>query len=158
GIAIIEGEQIVDANDTFLCMTGYTREDLRAGQMNVMHMTAPEYLARTVEAHQELATQQSMTPYEKEYVCKDGRRLPVLVCGVAFHHHPLQAINFVLDNSARKELEQRKDDFISMASHELRTPLTAVKLQTQLVRRRLEKHAQHKAATELSRVERPVKQ
>ncbi|EFH80793.1 ATP-binding protein [Ktedonobacter racemifer] len=158
GINIIEGEQIVDANDTFLRMTGYTREDLRAGRLNWRNMTPPEYMARTVQSLQELATQQSMTPYEKEYVCQDGSRLLVLVCGVVFQHHPHQAINFVLDNSARKELEQHKDDFINMASHELRTPLTVVKMQTQLVHKRLEKHSQHEAATTLSRVERPIEQ
>ena len=158
GTFVGEGDQIVDANETFLRMTGYIREDMRAGRLNVMHMTPPEYVARTLQALQELDTQQSMIPYEKEYICQDGRRLPVLVCGVVFHHHPLQAINFVLDNSARKELEQRKDDFINMASHELRTPLTVVKLQTQLVHKHLEKHAQHEAATALSRVEMPIKQ
>jgi PAS domain S-box-containing protein len=130
GINVIEGEQIVDANDTFLRMTGYTREDLRAGSMNWMHMTPPECLARTRQAHQELSVRQSLTPYEKVFVCKDGSRLPVVVGGVVLQHHPFQAIGFVLDNSARKELEQRKDDFISMASHELRNPLTALKLQT----------------------------
>ncbi|GHO62738.1 hypothetical protein KSC_016300 [Ktedonobacter sp. SOSP1-52] len=157
GINIIEGEQIVDANDTFLRMTGYTREDLREGRMNWMHMTPPEYLAQAQQAHQELVTQQSTT-YEKEYVCKDGSRLPVLVCGVVFQHHPRQAIAFVLDNSARKELEQRKDDFISMASHELRNPLAALKMQIQLVQKRLERQSHHEAATALTRVEGPVKQ
>ncbi|EFH85308.1 PAS domain S-box protein [Ktedonobacter racemifer] len=158
GTFVGEGEQIVDANDTFLRMTGYTREDLRAGRINWMHMTPPEYLTRTLEAHKELAAQPSLAPYEKEYVCKDGSRLPVLVGGVVLEHHPRQAIIFVLDNSARKELEQRKDDFINMASHELRTPLTVVKLQTHLVHKRLEKHSQHEAATALSRVERPIEQ
>ncbi|GHO62763.1 hypothetical protein KSC_016550 [Ktedonobacter sp. SOSP1-52] len=158
GIFVGEGGQIVDANDTFLDMTGYTREDLRAGRMNWTHMTHPDYLARTLEAQQELDAQQSLTPYEKEYVCKDGSRLPVLVGAVLLEHHPFQAITFVLDNSARKELEQRKDDFISMASHELRNPLAALKMQTQLVRKRLEKQSQHEAATALSRVEGPVKQ
>ncbi|GLV61082.1 hypothetical protein KDH_78990 [Dictyobacter sp. S3.2.2.5] len=158
GIFVSEEEQILDANDTFLRMTGYTHDDLRAGRLNWLQMTPPEYLARTQQAHQELAIRQSTTPYEKEYVCQDGRRLPVLVGGVTLQHHPHLMITFVLDNSARKELEQRKDDFISMASHELKTPLTAVKLQSQMVRRRLEKRSLHEAATELSRVEMPIKQ
>ncbi|GHO81000.1 hypothetical protein KSD_87710 [Ktedonobacter sp. SOSP1-85] len=121
GINIIEGEQIVDANDTFLRMTGYTREDLCEGRMNWLYMTPPEYLAQAQQAHQELSARQAMT-YEKEYVCKDGSRLPVLVCGVVLQHHPFQGIAFVLDNSARKELEQRKDAFLGMVSHELKTP------------------------------------
>ena len=158
GIFAYEREQMVDANDTFLRMTGYTQEDMREGRINWMHMTPPEYLARTFEAQQELAAQQTMTPYEKEYVCKDGSRLPVLVGGVIFQHHPRQGITFVLDNSARKELEQRKDDFIRMASHELRNPLCSVKMQTQLLRKRLEKHSQYEAATALSKVEGPIKQ
>lgn len=152
GINVIEGEQMVDANDTFLSMTGYTREDLRAGRMNVMRMTLPECLACTRQAHQELTTQQSVT-YEKEYVCKDGSRLPVLVCGVVLKQHPLQAISFVLDNSARKELEQRKDHFLGMASHELKTPIASLKLQTQLLRKQLAKQDFHNAGTALSRME-----
>ncbi|GHO63516.1 hypothetical protein KSC_024080 [Ktedonobacter sp. SOSP1-52] len=91
-------------------------------------------------------------------VCKDGSRLPVLLGGIIFQKRPRQFISFVLDNSARKELEQRKDDFISMAGHELRNPLAVVKMQTQLVRKRLERQSHHEAATALSRVEGPVKQ
>ncbi|EFH82875.1 PAS domain S-box protein [Ktedonobacter racemifer] len=157
GIFVAEDEQVVDANDTFLRMTGYTGEDLRERRMSWRHMTPPEYLARTQQAYEELATQQSIIPYEKEYVCKDGSRLPVLVGAVVLQHHPFQGIAFVLDNSARKELEQRKDDFISMASHELRNPLAALKMQTQLVRKRLERQSHHEAATALAKVEGPVK-
>ncbi len=157
GINVIEGEQMVDANDTFLRMTGYTREDLRAGCLNWVHMTAPEDLARARQAHQDLATQQAIT-YEKEYVCKDGSRLPVLVCGVVLTPHPFQGIAFVLDNTARQELERRKDDFLSMASHELKTPLTSLKLQLQLLGKHLARQGISDAAPALSRMEVQVKQ
>ncbi|HEX4713820.1 MAG TPA: PAS domain S-box protein, partial [Ktedonobacteraceae bacterium] len=128
GIFASEDEQVVDANDTYLRMTGYTREDLREWRINWLNMTPPEYLARTQQARKELVVQRYGTPYEKEYLCKDGSRLPVVVGVVALKLDPLYTIGFVLDNSARKELEQRKDAFISMASHELKTPLTALKL------------------------------
>lgn len=138
GISVIEAGRMVDANETLLRMTGYTREDLQAGRLNVMQMTAPEYRERTRQAHQELHARRSLTPYEKEYICQDGSRLPVLVGGILLQR-PSQAIGFVLDNSARKELEQRKDAFISMASHELRNPLTALKLQATLLRRQMDR-------------------
>jgi PAS domain S-box-containing protein len=158
GIAITEGEEVVEANDAYLRMTGYSREDLSHRRMNWVRMTPPEYMARTQQAHQELAIHHYMTPYEKEYICKDGSRLPILAGGVILPFDPAQNIYFVLDNSARKELEQRKDDFISMAGHELRTPLTSVKTQVQLVRRRLVKQGLHEAAAALLQVEEPVKQ
>ncbi|GHO77898.1 hypothetical protein KSD_56690 [Ktedonobacter sp. SOSP1-85] len=154
GIFFAEGEQIVDANDTYLRMIGYTREDLCEGSINWMRMTPPEYLTRTQQARQELVVQQYGTPYEKEYVCKDGSRLPVIVGAVALRRDPLlRTIGFVLDNTARKELEQRKDNFISMASHELRNPLTALKLQTTLLHRQLAKQGTQVSVSALSSME-----
>lgn len=136
GINIIEGEQVIEANDTFLHMIGYTREDLQEGRLNELQITSPADRARSQQALQALAAQQSVAPFEKTYICKDGSHLPVVVGRVHLQHQPFQGIGFVLDNTARKELEERKDAFISMAGHELRTPLAALKLQTQL----LEKH------------------
>lgn len=153
GIFLAEEDQVVEANDTYLRMTGYTGEDLRAGNINWMQMTPPEYLAVTQQAVQELAVQQYGTPYEKEYICKDGSRLPVLVGVVALRRDPLYTIGFVLDNSARKELEQRKDDFISMAGHELKTPLAALKLQTQLLAKQLAKQGISHSISVLPRME-----
>jgi PAS domain S-box-containing protein len=153
GIFVSEEDQIVEANETYLRMTGYTREDLRAGSISWLRMTAPEYIPQTQQARQELVVSQHVTRYEKEYICKDGSRLPVVVGAVALRLDPLQVIGFVLDNSARKELEQRKDDFINMASHELRNPLTILKLQTTLLRRQLAKQGLQDVAPALSNME-----
>ncbi len=153
GIFVSEDDQVVEANETYLRMTGYTREDLREGRISWLRMTAPEYAAQTQQARQELAVAHHVTRYEKEYICKDGSRLPVVVGAVALRLDPHQVIGFVLDNSARHELEQRKDDFISMASHELRNPLTALKLQTSLLHRQLARQGLQASAPALSRME-----
>ena len=153
GIFVSEDDQIVEANETYLRMTGYSWEDLRAGSISWLRMTPPEYAAQTQQARQELAVPHHVTRYEKEYICKDGSRLPVLVGALTLRLDPLQVIGFVLDNSARKQLEQRKDDFISMASHELKNPLTILKLQTTLLHRQLARQGIQAVAPALSSME-----
>ncbi|GLV59736.1 hypothetical protein KDH_65610 [Dictyobacter sp. S3.2.2.5] len=154
----MEGEVLADANEAFLRMTGYTREQVQSGTLSRRNIVPREQAPLFERSIRELKESGQHTAFETELVCQDGSRLPVLVGGVIFQEQPRQMVAFMLDNSARKELEQRKDDFISMASHELKTPLTAVKLQVQLVRKRLEKHSQHEAVTALTRVEGPVNQ
>jgi PAS domain S-box-containing protein len=156
GIFFAEGDEIVEANSTFLRMTGYSQDDLSQRRLTWGSLALPTLkTSLTQQAHQEVVVQQCTTPFEAELVCKDGSCLDVLMGGVAFHGEALQGIGFVLDNSARKELERRKDDFLSMASHELRTPLTAVKIQTQLLKKRLVRQGLHDAAAALARMEEP---
>jgi PAS domain S-box-containing protein len=139
-----------------LHMTGYTREDLHEGRMNWVTMTPPEDEPLIEQNLQELAAHQQVMPFEIACICKDGSRLPILCGVVELQHDQPQYIAFVLNNSARKELEQRKDDFISMASHELRTPLTSLKLQTQLLKRKFEKQGSHDSAAALEKMEAQV--
>jgi PAS domain S-box-containing protein len=49
------------------------------------------------------------------------------------------------DITKQKEVEQMKDDFLSMASHELKTPLTTIKAYGQLVEAMLEQHGEAQA-------------
>jgi PAS domain S-box-containing protein len=139
GIVSSEGEEevMVEANEAFLQMSGYTREDIDRRTLTRVKITPPEDAQLYQRGLQELAAHGQHPPFETELVCKDGSRLPILVGGVLFQDYPRQIVGFVLNNSARKELEQRKDDFISMASHELRNPLTILKLQTTLLHRQL---------------------
>ncbi len=148
-----EGEVLVEANEAFLQMSGYTQEDLDRRTLTRARITVPEDAPLFERALQEVAARGQHTPFEAELVRKDGSRLPVLVGGVLFQDSPRRFVAFVLDNSARKELERRKDAFIGMASHELRTPLTALKLQTSLLHRQLAKQGIPASVPALSRME-----
>src|SRR5205807_5732514 len=105
-----------------------------------------------VQALQEIG---SSGTYEKEYWHKSGKRISALVA-VARLEQTETCIGFVLDISERKELDRRKDEFISMASHELKTPVTSLKGFLNLLQRRLTSQADEKALHYLGRMETQV--
>ena len=103
GIIIWEVEgRILEANDEFLRMVGYDREDLTAGRLHRTTLTPPEWRdrdARTVAQLKRIGTAQ---PFEKEYLRKDGSRVPVLIGGAMFEEGASQGVGFVLDLTERK--------------------------------------------------------
>lgn len=130
---------IYEANDVFLGMLGYTREELLAGKLRWDALTPPEYLKIEEEALQNFRTSGAAGPYEKIYLRKDGSHVPVLFGGVLLDEEKGRVLAIILDISERKELERRKDDFVSFASHELRTPLAVTKGNIELTTRRLKR-------------------
>ncbi|MHC5850654.1 PAS domain S-box protein [Nostoc sp.] len=132
-IGILFGDvygDIQQANDEFLRMIGYTREDLLAGRLSWSDITPPEYLYLDERGVAEAQgnTNAACTPYEKEYIHKDGSRIPVLVGYVLLGENREESVAFILDLSERKqaEAEQQKlvllvensSDFISIATLE----------------------------------------
>jgi PAS domain S-box-containing protein len=103
-IAVIDGE-IIEANDAFLDMLGYTRDDLAAGRIRWNELTPPEWQAITERAVAQMRATGSCDIFEKEYVRKDGSRVPALVASAAFEQTPNQAVSFVLDLTERKRAE-----------------------------------------------------
>jgi PAS domain S-box-containing protein len=158
GIAFwtIDGK-ITDANDLFLRMFGYKREEMRDGHL------CWELLIREDQhcSDQEMgaSVQQFVTaiaPIESEYLRKDNSRIPVLVSGAFLDEAQSEGVALVLDLSEHKTLEQRKDTFINMASHELKTPLTTLKGSIQLLERKLSRQGLTEHLAALSRIERQV--
>jgi PAS domain S-box-containing protein len=98
--------RILEANDAFLRMIGHGREDLAAGRLLWTELTPPEWHARTAQAVAEVRATGATLPFEKEYLRKDGTRVPVLVGSATFDERGDQAIAFVLDLSERKRAEE----------------------------------------------------
>jgi PAS domain S-box-containing protein len=100
----LEG-QVLDANDAFLHMLGYDREDLASGRLHRTWLTPPEWRARTERAVAEVEMTGAIQPFEKEYLRKDGSRVPVLLGGTSFDETANQGVTFVLDLTERKRAE-----------------------------------------------------
>ena len=107
GIIIWDFEgRILEANDAFLHMVGYDREELVAGHIRWTDLTPPEWRdrdARLIEEHKKTGTLQ---PFEKEYFRKDGSRVPVLLGAATFEEGGNQGVSFVLDLTERKRAEE----------------------------------------------------
>ncbi len=97
---------ILDANDFFLNMTGYTREDVAAGRLNFRDMTPPEWMLRNEEAILNLHSEGYAPAYEKEYFRKDGSRLPLIIAGTRFEDSPSEGMSILIDISESKRAEQ----------------------------------------------------
>lgn len=97
---------ILDANETFLRMTGYTRDDVAAGRLNFRDMTPPEWTQRNEEGIQTIRADGHAAPYEKEYFRKDGTRVPLIIAGTRFDDSPTEGMSLLIDISDRKRAEQ----------------------------------------------------
>ncbi|WP_410507125.1 PAS domain S-box protein [Methanosarcina hadiensis] len=97
---------IFDANDKFLEIVGYMREDLQAGEINWNMMTSPEYNPHGGQCIAELKTIGVKEPKEKEYIRKDGSRIPVIVGSATFDKVHNEGTAFVLDITEKKKAEE----------------------------------------------------
>lgn len=101
--------RILDANDSFLHMVQYEREDLKTG-LRWYDMTPPEWQARVPRELAEVEATGTMQPCEKEFFRKDGSRVPVLIAGAAFEGQPNQGLAYILDLTWQKQAETRIRD------------------------------------------------
>ncbi|HYM62782.1 MAG TPA: PAS domain S-box protein [Thermoanaerobaculia bacterium] len=96
---------VLDANDELLRIIGYSRDDLRSGRLRWVDLTPPEYSPVHERAIAEARERGACTPYEKEYIRKDGSRVWVLVGFALTGPDRDVALDFVLDISDRKRAE-----------------------------------------------------
>ena len=106
--------QITDANDAFLRMSGYSREDLVKGLVRWDVMPPPEWMPHSLKAIEEFESTGRTTPYEKEYIRKDGSRWWALFAATRLGEE--EGVEFLIDITERKEAEAERERLIA---HEL---------------------------------------
>jgi len=98
--------QITGANDAFLKLVGYSRQEMEAGLVNWIAITPPEYAKLDQLALEEIAIKGACVPYEKEYIRKDGTHVPILLGAASFEDNPQEGVCFAVDLTERKRLER----------------------------------------------------
>jgi len=110
--------KLIDANDAFLGLLGFTREDLLSGEMRWDALTPPEYRDADQLAVERLRSTGIASPWEKQFLRKDGSRVSVLigVTTLTAASGELEAVSFVVDISERKQLEAQLRQAQKMAA------------------------------------------
>jgi len=115
GVAFIDANGVIgDVDEAFLRTVGYSRDELPA---RLCDLTPPEHQRLDEDAFEKLMAFGACTPFEKEFIRKDGTRVPVLF-GAALADDEISC--FVIDLSQNK---QAQDKFTHLAYHDALTDL-----------------------------------
>jgi PAS domain S-box-containing protein len=127
GVSVFDVDgRIYEVNDRYAQILGYSRDELLAESFNWSQYIPPDASKAVGQVREIALTTGVVSPLEREYLRKDGSRVPILVAGTLFDHERRLVLGVLLDRSEQKAAEQRKQDFLRMVGHELRTPLTAI--------------------------------
>jgi two-component system, sensor histidine kinase and response regulator len=140
---------LLDANRAFLHMLGYAWDEFLAGKLRWNTLTPKAYRELDDRAFESIAHSGTCPPWEKAFLHKDGREIPVLIGITPILQEQHRYICFVLDITERKRFERElreakeqadaanaaKSLFLANMSHEVRTPMNAIIGYTDLVLR-----------------------
>jgi|GEM_PF-211354 len=106
-------------NEYFLNMSGYTLQEMQSGQVRWNELTPKEFTPLDAKAVEELTTKGVCTPYEKVYLDKNGRRIPILI-GAASLNEPFnqnqEVIAFILNLTQLKQVTEERDNFFDLSA------------------------------------------
>jgi PAS domain S-box-containing protein len=97
GAIVCDASRIFEANDRFLQMVGFSRDELDAGALSWLRMTGPEWLADDARAIGQLRATGRCDAYDKSFIRRDGSEAPVRLADVLLEIEPLRIFAFVAD-------------------------------------------------------------
>jgi PAS domain S-box-containing protein len=109
GVFMWNLDKVVEANDAFLHMLDYSRDDLVLGYLRWMDLTPAEWRERDKLALGEIKATGIVQPYEKEFFRKDGARVPVLVGAATLQGGDRDGVAFVMNITERRQAEQERE-------------------------------------------------
>ena len=135
GICIFDFDgRIMEANDAFLGIVGYSRDDTISGRLRWTALTTPEWGGAVERALAQLASTGTCRPFEMEYSRKDDSRVPVFVGAATFGKLQQQGVAFVVDLTERKRAEAElvhanrvatMGELSASIAHEVNQPIAA---------------------------------
>lgn len=135
GVAIVDENRIVDANDALLRMIGYTREQLLAGEIHWLEMTPDRYRPLDMNAIEQLREFGTCVPFEKEFVLPDDSSFPFLIGAVRLSLDPFEWCVYMVDLTEQRRLQTAEQQvrewesrhlLINRLAHEINNPLAAL--------------------------------
>ena len=102
---------VTEANEAFLKIIGYSREDLSSRTVSWREMTAQEYRHLDDHAIERMKVTGTCAPFAKECTRKDGSRVPVLFSAALVSGSQTELVCFSLDLTEYKQAEEKVNYF-----------------------------------------------
>ena len=120
--------RIDEANDAFLSMVGYSRQDFVAGEVTGQTVGSADREVTDAAALASLRADGIARPWERVFVHKDGRRIPALVGAAKIDVASNETIAFILDLRERKNAEAKARESEARKAAVMETALDAIVL------------------------------
>ena len=101
---------IINANEAFLQMSGYSQQDLEQATISWAAITPPEYIEANRLAAEQIWANGVCPPFEAEYYRKDGSTMTVLLGAAAVSEDDAVAVTYIIDISEKKEAERKEQE------------------------------------------------